>query len=180
MLALAGSLVLAALQVGGASAAHVARLDVRPTQVSAGGEIAVSGPPGWAPTPVSIRWNGLDGEVLGTFPTTSGSNASFGPGTVRIPDVAPGTYELVGIQEVPENQAQVRGVPARARITVTGPGGAPPRPAAETPPVPGLRTLREEGASGSSLAVVALGAFALTMAAGLLPGWALRRRGVAS
>ena len=179
-LALAGSLALAAMQAGGASAAHVARLDVRPSQVGAGGEIAVSGPPGWAPSPVSIRWNGVEGEVLGTFPTTSGGNASFGPGTVRIPDVAPGTYELVGVQDVPENQAQVRGVPARARITVTGAGGAAPRAAAETPPVQGLRTLREEGASGPTLALVGVGAFAMTMAAGLLPGWALRRRGAAS
>ena len=178
--ALAWALGVAAVQVGGASAAHVARLDVRPAQAAPGSEVAVSGPPGWAPTPVSIRWNGLEGEVLGTFPTTSGSNASFGPGTVRVPDVPPGTYELVGIQDVPENQAQVRGVPARARLTVTGPGGTAPRAPAETPPVQGLRTLKEEGAAGSTLALVGLGAFVVTMAAGLVPGWIVRRRAVAS
>jgi hypothetical protein len=179
LVAMAGALALATVHVGGASAAHVARLEVRPGQVAAGEEIAVFGPPGWAPSPVSIRWNGLEGEVLGTFTTTTGGNASFGPGTVRIPDVGPGTYELVGIQDVPENQPQVRGVPARARITVTGPGGATPPAVAETPPVQGLRTLKEAGASTGALVLVGLGVFAVTLAAGLLAGWAIRRRAVA-
>lgn len=180
LVALACALALATLHVGGASAAHVARLEARPGQVGAGGEIAVFGPPGWAPSPVSIRWNGLDGEVLGTFPTTTGSNASFGPGTVRIPAVAPGTYELVGIQDVPENQPQVRGVPARARITVTGPGGAAPPDVNETPPVQGLRTLKETGASAGTMGLLAVGTFAVTLGAGLVAGWAIRRRAVAS
>lgn len=176
VLALAGAVVLATVQAGGVSAAHVARLDVQPRQVAPGGEIAVSGPPGWAPSPVSIRWNGLDGDVLGTFPTTPGANASFGPGTVRIPNVAPGTYELVGIQDVPGNHPQVRGVPARARITVTGPGGAVPAASGETPPVQALRSLKETSPPAGALLLLALGAFALTLAAGLLGGSAVRRK----
>ena len=179
LLVLGGALGLAALQAGGASAAHVARIDIRPGQAAPGAQIAISGPPGWAPAPVSIRWNGLDGEVLGTFPTTPGANASFGPGTITIPNVAPGTYELVGIQDVPENQAQVRGVPARARITVTGPGGAVPDAPAGTPPVRGLATLKESSPSTSALVLLGLGAFALTVTAGLVAGAALRRRAVA-
>ena len=179
-LALVGALAVAALHVGGASAAHVARIDIKPAQVAPGGEVTVFGPPSWAPVPVSIRWNSVDGEVLATFTTTSGGNAQWGPGTVRIPDVPPGVYDLVGTQEAPANQTALRGVPARARITVTGPGGALPAAAKETPPVNGLTELEEEGASTSTLVLIGAAVFVLTLAAGLLPGWFLRRRTVAS
>jgi hypothetical protein len=175
--ALAGALLLAALHAGSASAAHVARLDVRPGSVAPGGEITVFGPPGWAPTPVSIRWNAVDGQVLGTFPATAGGNASFGPGTVRVPDVPPGVYELVGTQEPPETQTALRGVPARARVVVTGGSGEPP-PFAETKPVRALRALKEGGSpSTSSLVLLGLAVFAVTVGAALIPGLAMRRRG---
>ena len=179
-LALAGAVALATVHVGGASAAHVARIDIKPAQVAPGGEVTVYGPPSWAPAPVSIRWNSVDGDVLATFTTTSGSNAQWGPGTVKIPDVPPGVYELVGTQEAPANQTALRGVPARARVVVTGPGGALPPAAKETPPVQGLAELEEEGASTANLVLVGAAVFALTLAAGLLPGWSLRRRAVAS
>jgi len=174
------ALVVAAVHAGGASAAHVARLEVRPGSVAPGSEVTVFGTPGWAPTPVAIRWNTLDGQVLATFPTTSGGNASFGPGTVKVPDVAPGVYELVGTQDAPETQIALRGVPARARIVVTGPGGAAPPPLPETPPVRALQTLKESGGpSTSSLVLLGLGLFAVTLAAGLIPGLAMRRRSAA-
>ena len=175
-----GALVLAAVHAGTASAAHVARLDIRPASVAPGGEVTIFGPPGWAPSPVSIRWNTLDGQVLGTFPTTTGGNASFGPGLVKVPEVPPGVYELVGTQEVPETQTALRGVPARARLTVTGPGGGTPPAASETPPVQGLRTLKESGgASTTTLVLLGLGVFAVTVAAALIPGMAMRRRAAA-
>lgn len=177
MAAGAGALMLAAAHAGTASAAHVARLDIRPAQVAAGGEVTVFGPPGWAPAPVSIRWNTLDGQVLGTFPTTAGGNASFGPGTVKVPEVPPGVYELVGTQEAPASSTALRGVPARARVTVTGPGGAAPPLPAGTPPLPALDSLREAGGpSTSSLVLVGMGVFVVTVAAALVPGLALRRR----
>ncbi|MGH9224279.1 MAG: hypothetical protein ACRD2W_10990 [Acidimicrobiales bacterium] len=161
-----------------ASAAHVARIDVRPVQVAPGGVVNVAGPPGWAPTPVSIRWNAIDGEVLGTFPTTPGANASFGPGTVTIPNGAPGIYELVGTQDIPAAQTAVRGVPARARIQVAPGGGSGAVPTQTgTPPLNALETLDEEdGASVPALALVGLGVFAVTLALGLLVGSALRGR----
>lgn len=174
------ALLLAAVHAGGASAAHVARLEVRPGTVAPGSEITVFGPPGWAPTPVAIRWNALDGQVLGTFPTTPGGNASFGPGTVKVPDVPPGVYELVGTQDPPETQTALRGVPARARVVVTGAGGAAPPPVPETPPLRALKTLEEDGGpSAASLALVGLGLFAVTLAAALIPGLAMRRRSTA-
>jgi hypothetical protein len=174
--ALAAALVLAAVHAGTASAAHVARLDIRPGTVAAGGEVTVFGPPGWAPAPVSIRWNTLDGQVLGTFPTTTGGNASFGPGTVRVPDVPPGVYELVGTQDPPATSTALRGVPARARVVVTSGLGTPP-PFPETPPVQALRTLKESGGPATStLFLLGLGVFAVTVGAALVPGLAMRRR----
>ncbi len=177
LVGLAGALILAAFHTGPATAAHVARLDVRPATVAPGGEISVFGPPGWAPVTVSIRWNGLDGQVLGTFPATPGANASFGPGTVKVPDVPPGVYELVGTQEPAESSTALRGVPARARVTVTGPGGAQPPAAAETKPVNALKTFKESGgASTATLALLGLVVFALTVGAALVPTLAMRRR----
>jgi hypothetical protein len=174
---LAGALALAAVHAGTASAAHVARLDIRPASVAAGGEITVFGPPGWAPVPVSIRWNAVNGDVLGTFPATTGGNASFGPGTVRVPNVPPGVYELVGTQEPAESSTALRGVPARARVVVTGAGGAEPPPAAETPPLAGLETLKESGgASTANLVLVGLAVFAVTVGAALAQSLAIRRR----
>ena len=178
VLALTGALALATVHVGGASAAHVARIDIRPAQVAPGGEVTVYGPPSWAPAPVSIRWNSVDGDVLATFQTTPGGNAQWGPGTVKIPDVAPGVYDLVGTQEAAASQTALRGVPARARVVVTGPGGALPAAAQETRPVGGLERLEEKGASASNLVLVGIGVFVLTLAAGLVPGWILRRRAV--
>ncbi len=171
LVGLAGALILAAAHTGPVSAAHVARLDIRPATVAAGGEITVFGPPGWAPVPVSIRWNTLDGQVLGTFPTTPGGNASFGPGTVKVPDVPPGVYDLVGTQEPPETQTALRGVPARARVVVTGPGR---RPAAGGPwrrrRSGASKDLKESGGpSTSTLILVGLAVFAVTVGAAIVP-----------
>lgn len=175
-----GALALATVHAGAASAAHVARMEVKPAQVAPGGEVSVLGTPSWAPVPVSIRWNSVDGEVLATFTTTSGGNAQWGPGTVKIPDVAPGVYDLVGTQDAPANQLALRGVPARARVVVTEPGGALPPAAEVTPPLQGLGTLKEEGPKTSSLVLIAAAVLVVTLALGLLPGWILRRRAVAS
>lgn len=178
--AMLGALALATVHVEVASSAHVARMETSPVQVAAGGEVAVYGTHSWAPVPVSVRWNSVDGEVLGTFPTTSGGNARWGPGTVRIPDVPTGVYDLVGTQEAPANQRALRGVPARARIVVTGPGGALPPAAKETPPILGIGSLEEKGPKTSNLVLVATAVFVLTLALGLIPGWILRRRSMAS
>lgn len=175
-----GAVVLATVHAGAASAAHVARMEVRPAQVAPGGEVSVFGTPSWAPVPVSIRWNSVDGEVLATLQTTSGGNAQWGPGTVKIPDVPPGVYDLVGTQEAPATQLALRGVPARARVVVTGPGGGSPPAATGTPPLQSLGALKEEGPETSSLVRTAAAAFVVTLALGLIPGWLLRRRAAAS
>ena len=175
--ALAAALVLAAVSAGTATAAHVARLDIRPAQVAAGGEVTVFGPPGWAPTPVSIRWNSLDGQVLGTFPATPGANATFGPGTIKVPDVPPGVYELVGTQEPPESSTALRGVPARARVIVTGPGGAVPPLPPGTPSLATLDGLKETGGTETpTLVLLGLAVFAVTVGAAVIPARAMRRR----
>lgn len=178
--ALLGTLALATVHAGAASAAHVARMEVRPAQVASGGEVSVYGTPSWAPVPVSIRWNTVDGEVLGTFPTTAGGNAQWGPGTVKIPAVPPGVYDLVGTQDAPANQLALRGVPARARVVVTEPGGGLPPAAIGTPPLQSLSSLKEEGPKTSSLVLITAGVLVVTLAVGLLLGGIVRRRAVAS
>ncbi len=114
---------------------------------------------------------------MATFSTTSGGNAQWGPGTVKIPDVPPGVYDLVGTQDPAATQVALRGVPARARVVVTGPGGALPPAANGTSP---LQAFREEGPKTSSLVLMATAAFVVTLSLGLLAGWILRRRAVAS
>lgn len=184
--ALACAVVMAGLPGHGAQAAHVARLDIQPAQVQAGGQVTVMGPPGWAPTPVTITWNALDGPVLGSFPTTTGANASFGPGTITVPsDARPGTYVLFGNQEVPESQPAVRGVPARARVIVLGLSGAalaePPTVSEGTPAVQTLESLQESGSGAPvpALILVGLAAFVVTVGLGVLLGLAARRKAAA-
>lgn len=175
---LACAVVVAGIRAGGVNAAHVARLDIQPAQVAPGELVTVFGPPGWAPTPVTITWNALDGPVLGTFQTTTGGNASFGPGTVTVPaDARPGIYTLFGNQEVPEAQTAVRGVPARALVTVVSPGGTPPVPAAGTPAVQTLESLEESGGpSTAGLVLLGVGAFVVTLGAGVVLGLAGQRK----
>ena len=94
-----------------------------------------------------------------------------------MPDIAPGVYELVGTQEPPETQTALRGVPARARVVVTDPGGAQPAPAGETQPLGGLTTLKESaGPSTATLVLVGLAMFVLTVGAAMVPTLATRRR----
>lgn len=170
--------VVALLPVSAASAAHVARLDATPAQVASGGEVTVVPSNGWAPVPVVIHWNAVDGEVLATLPTTAAGSTSFAPGTVRIPNVPPGMYELVGTQQAPATQTALRGVPARARIQVTGGGTAPTgEQRLGDAPLRRLGTLEKKGGAQASTALlIAVGVFVVTLAAGLLVGSAMRRK----
>lgn len=182
---LAGGLVsavlFAATLAGVASAAHVARLDVQPSSVEPGGEIAVRGHPGFAPASVNLHWDGLDGPVLATLPTEGERQAEFGPETVTVPaDVEPGTYELVAGQEVPEG-ATPRGVPARARVQVVGPGteGVASDDAetqAASSGTPRLASLQQsQPPDGTTLGLIGAGAALVTVVIGLLAGWVVQR-----
>lgn len=159
----------------------MARLDVQPSSVEPGGEIAVRGHPGFAPAPVSVHWDGLDGPVLATLPTEGERQAEFGPETVTVPaDVEPGTYELVADQEVPEG-ATPRGVPARARVQVVGPGtegvaSDDSETQAASSDTPRLASLQEsQPPDGTTLGLIGAGAGLVTVVIGLLAGWIVQR-----
>lgn len=172
-----GMVVLAISSAMPASAAHVARLDVTPTQVAPGGQVTVAAAPsgGYGDAEVTVSWDSLDGPVLGTFPSDP-----FGPETVTIPaDATPGRHVLIADQVVGEEGTGVRGIPARAAIEVIGPGGLvsdavqAPNPAA----LPHLASLAADGANPWALATIALLALVATVAGGMVVA---RRAGAAS
>lgn len=86
---------------------------------------------GFVPTPVVVRWRDKDGPVLAEVtPDRFGSiSASF-----TVPDVTPGTYVILGIQDTPRRASNAPadaapalvaepGTPARASFEVLSPGG---------------------------------------------------------
>lgn len=119
--------------VTAAWAPHVPQFNVTPGQARPGESVAVVGTRGFGYTnPVEIRFNALDGPVLGSFQPDTQVYAAWGPGSVTIPaDTKPGTYTLYATQVLAPTETHIRGVPARASIDVIGPGG---------PPVLGART----------------------------------------
>lgn len=156
-----------------ATAAHVARLDVTPAQVAPGGQVTVSSAPsgGFGDADVTVRWDSLDGPVLGTFPSDP-----FGPETVTIPaDATPGRHVLIADQVVGEEGTGVRGIPARAAIDVIGPGGEVPDAVQAPSPaaLPHVESLAGDGANLWVLATIAVLAFVAAVAAGA----AVARRG---
>jgi hypothetical protein len=75
---------------------------------------------GTSASPVAIRFNSLEGQVLGTAtPNAAGDFTA----TIRVPKVDPGQYVLVATQT--QEGGPAFGTPARVAITVLGPGGQP-------------------------------------------------------
>ena len=161
--ALVGTLAAAftLLPATAAWAPHVPQLQVTPSQVQAGQEVTVAGTRGFGFTnPVEVRWNGLDGPILGTFQPINEAYAPWGPGTIRIPEnVKAGTYYLWATQVIAPSEKHIRGVPTRALVQVLGPGGVPAIGAELTAPgdvgTPGY--VKEEGPGLASLLIVGLG-----------------------
>ena len=108
-------------------APHVAQLQVTPTQVQPGQQVSVFGPRGYGRTnPVLIRWDSETGPVLGSFQPDQQRFAQWGPGTVTIPtDASAGRHVLFATQALPDADAGIRGIPARAVIEVLGPASIP-------------------------------------------------------
>lgn len=109
------------------AAPHIAQVQITPSQASPGQEVTVFGPRGYGRTnPVEIRWDSLNGPVLGSFQPNEELYALWGPGTIRIPeDAKPGVHFLFATQTLTANETHIRGVPARGELTVIGPGGVP-------------------------------------------------------
>ncbi|MBW3577866.1 MAG: hypothetical protein KY462_09035 [Actinobacteria bacterium] len=184
-----GVLVLTALP---AFAPHVAQLHADPTRVEPGAQVRVWGPRGYAPeSTVEIRFGAPDGPVLGTFETDSQFYAAFTPGTVTIPqDVEPGVYTLFATQQLNEDTAYIRGVPAKTVIRVSAPGVA--APVADAPlfeegfgrfplePRPAGVAVQDQTVGWWPLAAIAVGVAALAVGAGMLAGRLARRRSEAA
>lgn len=163
-----GLIVLALSSAPPVTAAHVARLDVTPAQVAPGGQVTVSAAPsgGYGDAEVTVRWDSLDGPVLGTFPSDP-----FGPETVTIPtDATPGRHVLIADQVVGEEGTGVRGIPARAAIEVVGPDGPMANAVQErsSAALPHLTSLKGDGADVWVLAAIGLFAFVATVAGGVV------------
>lgn len=136
-------------------------------------------------TPVAIRWNGADGEILAEVePANSGAIST----SITVPADAPvGQYVLVatqlsgepghGLEAGAEELAPIFGTPARAPLMVGSPTEAAPadtgaQPVAATPAAP---------SSGSLLLVsglLALGALGLFAGAAIMLGRDARERRV--
>ena len=127
----------------GASAfacANLATLSLSATSGRAGATVTLTGASfayprastGLAPTPVVVRWKDKDGPVLAEVtPDRRGAIAT----SFTVPDVGPGTYVILGIQETPRKAADAPpdaapayfaepGTPARASFEVLAPGAS--------------------------------------------------------
>ena len=86
---------------------------------SAFGAICVCGPQ-MPPTPVTIRWGGIQGQVLvEVTPDRPGTlSAAF-----TVPDAKPGYYVIVATQRDANTGIDTYGTPARATFEILGPRG---------------------------------------------------------
>ncbi|MDP1805778.1 MAG: hypothetical protein Q8K72_11465 [Acidimicrobiales bacterium] len=161
------------LPVPPAWAPHVPQLTVTPAQARAGDEVAVVGTRGYGFTnPVEVRFNAVDGPVLGKFVPDNQPYAAWGPGTVRIPaDTKPGTYTLYATQVLADLERHIRGIPVRAVIDVVGPGGVPVLARDLAVPgeegTPGLTENEPPGLGSLVLVALAVGGVAMLAAGGV-------------
>lgn len=136
-------------------------LNLSTATAKAGQEVGVSGT-SWRfkADPVTIRFNALDGPVLGTAPVTGGNFST----TVKVPESAkPGNYVIIVSQHAPDGSLSQ--VPTRALLTVVGETGASPVLGAAGAATPELRpdalVRSDESISGAALALIALGVASL-------------------
>jgi hypothetical protein len=142
-------------------------LNVNPAQAKPGQQVALSGFSYNSSLPIVVRFNALDGPVLGTFTPAEGR---FGDpeslvGTVTIPASAkPGNYVLIATQSNPDGS--LAQVPVRALVNVTSVGGVPVVGASAAPPELGRPVgpaLTRSSVSMGALLLVGLGAAGVAM-----------------
>lgn len=159
----------------------VATLNVSPGQARAGQEVTLTGN-FYNSKPVVVRFNALDGPVVGTIQPIPqpGGTSSVLNGRVAIPaDAKPGNYTLIAFQEADVGRT-TWGIPSRVLVTVVGDGGAP---VSVAPMASNADTARPAGlaqgdeVSSGELALVGLGvAGAAMFVAGMAAFFAGRRR----
>jgi len=156
-------------------------LIVNPAQAKPGQEVALSGFSYNGELPIVVRFNALDGPVLGTFQPAEGR---FGDkealiAKVTIPaDAKPGNYVLIATQSSPDGS--LAQVPVRVLVTVSSAGGAPVLGAPVAQPELGRPVgpaLTKSSVSTGALVLVGLGAAGLAMfVAGIAAFTSARRR----
>ncbi len=96
-------------------------LEVIPWQANAGSEVTLKGV-SYNRNPVMVRFNALDGPVIGTIQPTGGTGTSSNwnlEGTVTLPaDAKPGNYVLIATQ--PSTDGKLTQIPTRALVSVSG------------------------------------------------------------
>ena len=183
--AVAGAAAAAAvlLPASAAWAPHVAQLQVTPTQFKAGDTVTVFGPRGYGQTnPVEVRWDAVDGPVLGSFKTVETGFAMWGPGTVTIPaDAKPGVHTLWATQKLEESEKLIRGMPAKTLVQVLNPDGSAPALGQDITPQLEQRPtelVEDESVGTGALVLAGLGVAGVAMfAAGAAALMSSRRRG---
>ena len=139
-------------------AVSLATINVKPGQ-----EAQLTGTNFTKPDPVTVRWNALDGPVVGTFETAAASGNASGrafQGNITVPaDARAGNYVLVVTQSSADGTLSQ--MPVRALITVTPDGAATPMVGQSlSPPVaerPAGLVSSEDSVSGGTLALFGLG-----------------------
>ncbi len=170
------------LPVSAAWAPHVAQLQVTPTQFKAGDTVTVFGPRGYGQTnPVEVRWDAVDGPVLGSFKTVETGFAMWGPGTVTIPaDAKPGVHTLWATQKLEESEKLIRGMPAKTLVQVLNPDGSAPALGMDLTPQLEQRPtelVEDESVGTGALVLAGLGVAGVAMfAAGAAALMSSRRR----
>ena len=182
--AVAGAAAAAGVLLPGTAAwaPHVAQLQVTPTQFKAGDTVTVFGPRGYGQTnPVEVRWDAVDGPVLGSFKTVETGFAMWGPGTVTIPaDAKPGVHTLWATQKLEESEKLIRGMPTRTLVQVLNADGSMPALGVDlTPQVEPRPTglVEDEPVGTGALLLVGLGVAGLAMFAAGAAALMSSRRG---
>ncbi len=140
-------------------------LTVNPSTVQAGQEVTFSAG-SINRDPVTVRFDALDGPVLGTFqpgpdprfPTSSTSGGLDGVKLTIPADAKPGPHVLMLTQHSADGKLSQ--VPSRVLVNVTGPSGATPVGGATVFPIDETRPeglIRDQCASAGTKVLVGLG-----------------------
>ena len=127
---------------------------VQPRSSAAPGEQVTVVGENFPGSPVEIRWNGLQGPLLGT-----GNGPSFSI-AVTVPDEVPGLYLLTALSRQPGGQV---GDTARASFQVQGAAGEAAAAPAAQPSPPAAEPGRTGVLVGGAVGVFAAGALAVLL-----------------
>lgn len=167
----AAALLATVSSAAGWACVAMASLEVAPAVVEPGQEVAFRGAFFHDLAPVILRWESLDGPVLATVPPETLIDAGHGSwremeGSFSIPaNAATGERVVIATQDYAPGRS-TWGVPARAVVRVGGsePGGYSGRhQSSERLPV---LMVNDRSVPLSAAALIAAGAFALTVALG--------------